>query len=303
MIERVNHPHFKLHMDVKAQSAETGTTVPELIRRYARRAGHFHAQDVNLKGPGMGDVDFGPIMQALVASGYDRWVSVEVFDFSPGAEETARQSIACLKQALYVRVPRCHGSLLAARLTRRLRVPERFPVLPFGRIDVDRVAGLDVAGQDAVALHLADPVGARAEAGHVETPVPSVEVLLAGGAHGQQLAGSRGRLCRRRPATGLRVLRVAAESPAAGGLGQRREQDERLLGTGEIEDDVAAGERGAGRRGWAARRRRRVRRRGFAAGSRRGSVVADRRSGCANTDRGGAGGGPVGVRVDLPFSA
>ena len=48
----------------------------------------------------MGDVDFGPILKALVDSGYDRWVSVEVFDFSPGAEETARQSIACLKREL-----------------------------------------------------------------------------------------------------------------------------------------------------------------------------------------------------------
>ncbi len=100
MIARVNHPHFKLHMDVKAQSAEPSTTVPELIARHARVAGHFHAQDVNLRGPGMGAVDFGPIMKALVASGYDRWVSVEVFDYTPGAEETARQSIACLRGAL-----------------------------------------------------------------------------------------------------------------------------------------------------------------------------------------------------------
>jgi sugar phosphate isomerase/epimerase len=100
LIARVAHPHFKLHLDVKAQSGETGATVPELIARYARHAGHFHAQDVNLRGPGMGAVDFGPIMNALVASQYDRWVSVEVFDYSPGAEETARQSIACLKHAL-----------------------------------------------------------------------------------------------------------------------------------------------------------------------------------------------------------
>ncbi len=100
LISAVNHPHFKLHLDVKAQSGETGTSVPELIRRHARNAGHFHAQDVNLRGPGMGSVDFRPIVQALVDSGYDRWVSVEVFDYSPGAEETARQSIACLQDAL-----------------------------------------------------------------------------------------------------------------------------------------------------------------------------------------------------------
>jgi sugar phosphate isomerase/epimerase len=100
LIARVAHPHFKLHMDVKAQSGEPVGTVPELIARHAARAGHFHAQDVNLRGPGMGAVDFGPILKALVQSGYDRWVSVEVFDFSPGAEETARQSIECLRREL-----------------------------------------------------------------------------------------------------------------------------------------------------------------------------------------------------------
>jgi sugar phosphate isomerase/epimerase len=100
LIRRVGHPRLRLHMDVKAQSSEVGTTVPDLIRRHASQAGHFHAQDVNLRGPGMGDVDFRPIMDALVASGYDRWVSVEVFDFSPGAEETARRSFSCLSHLL-----------------------------------------------------------------------------------------------------------------------------------------------------------------------------------------------------------
>jgi sugar phosphate isomerase/epimerase len=100
IIDQVDDPHFKLHLDVKAQSSESDTTVPELIRRYASIAGHFHAQDINLRGPGMGDVDFGPIIKALVEARYNRWVSVEVFDFSPGAQQTARQSIACLKASL-----------------------------------------------------------------------------------------------------------------------------------------------------------------------------------------------------------
>jgi sugar phosphate isomerase/epimerase len=100
LIAQINHPRVKLHMDVKAQSFDPGGTVPDLIARHAVRAGHFHAQDTNLRGPGMGSVDFGPILRALVASGYDRWVSVEVFDFAPGAVETAAQSIACLRRAL-----------------------------------------------------------------------------------------------------------------------------------------------------------------------------------------------------------
>ncbi|RUL88331.1 sugar phosphate isomerase/epimerase family protein [Tautonia sociabilis] len=100
LIDRVGHPRVTLHLDVKAMSSDPGGTVPDLIRAHGGVAGHFHANDPNLRGPGMGAVDFGPIMQALVASGYDRWVSVEVFDFSPGAEETARQSIETLRRTL-----------------------------------------------------------------------------------------------------------------------------------------------------------------------------------------------------------
>lgn len=99
-IERVGHPRLKLHMDVKAQSTEAGRTVPDLIAEYGPIAGHFHAQDPNLLGPGMGPVDFGPILRSLVESGYDRWVSVEVFDLAPGPEAIARASIATLRREL-----------------------------------------------------------------------------------------------------------------------------------------------------------------------------------------------------------
>ena len=99
-IDRIGHPRLKLHMDVKAQSSEPARTVPELIADYASRAGHFHAQDTNRLGPGMGSVDFGPILSSLVGSGYDRWVSVEVFDFTPGPEKIALESLECLKREL-----------------------------------------------------------------------------------------------------------------------------------------------------------------------------------------------------------
>jgi len=93
LVDAVGHPQFVLHLDVKAMSSEP-TPVPALIRRHAGRAGHFHVNDTNLKGPGAGDTDFVPIFQALGEARYDRWVSVEVFDFTPDPETIARESLA-----------------------------------------------------------------------------------------------------------------------------------------------------------------------------------------------------------------
>jgi sugar phosphate isomerase/epimerase len=99
LVGRVDHPNFALHLDVKAMSSEP-TPVIELIRRHGRAAGHFHANDANLRGPGFGDTDFVPIFQALHDVGYERWVSVEVFDYKPDPETIARQSIDYMKECL-----------------------------------------------------------------------------------------------------------------------------------------------------------------------------------------------------------
>jgi sugar phosphate isomerase/epimerase len=97
MIERINHPNFVLHLDVKAMASE-GVPIPDLIRRYARYTGHFHANDPNKRGPGFGEVDFVPIFQALKASAYGGWISVEVFDYSPDPETIARESIRYMRE-------------------------------------------------------------------------------------------------------------------------------------------------------------------------------------------------------------
>jgi sugar phosphate isomerase/epimerase len=50
----------------------------------------------------MGETDFVPIFEALLRSGYEGYVSVEVFDYSPGAETIARVSIETMRSALAV---------------------------------------------------------------------------------------------------------------------------------------------------------------------------------------------------------
>jgi sugar phosphate isomerase/epimerase len=97
ILDRIDDPHFVLHLDVKAMSAEQ-TPVCDLIRRYAHRTGHFHANDPNLRGPGFGAVDFKPIFKTLRESGYDGWVSVEVFDYSPDPETIARNSLRYMRE-------------------------------------------------------------------------------------------------------------------------------------------------------------------------------------------------------------
>ncbi len=97
VLDRLDHPSFVLHLDVKAMATEDAPAT-ELIRRYAARTGHFHANDPNRRGPGFGDADFVPIFRALREGGYGGWVSVEVFDYAPDPETIARESLRYMRE-------------------------------------------------------------------------------------------------------------------------------------------------------------------------------------------------------------
>lgn len=93
----VDSPHCKLHLDVKAMASEK-FAIPIIIENSKDWMVHFHANDPNLLGPGMGKVEFGEIIQTLHDIKYDGWVSIEVFKYEPSPMEIAEQSIAYLKK-------------------------------------------------------------------------------------------------------------------------------------------------------------------------------------------------------------
>ena len=100
LVEMVGDAHFCLHQDVKAMLGAERESIPVLIKKYAPHVGHFHVNDTNLLGPGMGETDFAPIFRALLESKYSGWVSVEVFDYSPGCETIARKSFEYMRATL-----------------------------------------------------------------------------------------------------------------------------------------------------------------------------------------------------------
>jgi sugar phosphate isomerase/epimerase len=98
LVRDVCSPAFQLHLDVKAMFGE-GRPVADTIRlEGGRSVAHVHVNDPNLRGPGMGELDFAPIAAALKDVGYDGYLSVEVFDYKPGPEATAVQSLETLRK-------------------------------------------------------------------------------------------------------------------------------------------------------------------------------------------------------------
>lgn len=99
LIREVSHPNFKLHLDVFSMLDE-GKPLPEIIRSGKEHLVHLHINDDNGLGPGFGKVDYQPIIKALKDIDYQGFLSVEVFDFSPGPERIATMSIQTINKVL-----------------------------------------------------------------------------------------------------------------------------------------------------------------------------------------------------------
>lgn len=99
LVDMIQSPSVRLHLDVKAMSSEA-IPIDQIVRDNAHYMIHFHANDANRLGPGMGEIDQRPIFKALKDIQYQGWVSVEVFDYSPGIEYILKQSWDGMQKAL-----------------------------------------------------------------------------------------------------------------------------------------------------------------------------------------------------------
>jgi sugar phosphate isomerase/epimerase len=68
-----------------------------LVERYFRLIRHIHVNETDGKHCGAGDYDFLPLLRTLKRLNYQGWISLEAFDFSPGPERVANESIRYLQ--------------------------------------------------------------------------------------------------------------------------------------------------------------------------------------------------------------
>jgi sugar phosphate isomerase/epimerase len=96
IVRQVNHPGLRTMFD-----SHNGVNEREphavLVDRYFDLIRHVHVNEMDGRHPGTGNYDFKPVLQVLARRGYSGWVSLEVFDFTSGADKIAADSIRFLQ--------------------------------------------------------------------------------------------------------------------------------------------------------------------------------------------------------------
>jgi sugar phosphate isomerase/epimerase len=96
IVRDINSPAVKTMFDTHNAVEET-TPHAELVDRYFDVIRHVHVNEMDGSHCGRGDYDFKPVLATLKRRGYSGWVSLEAFDFTPGAETIANESLRYLE--------------------------------------------------------------------------------------------------------------------------------------------------------------------------------------------------------------
>jgi len=98
-VERIGHPAIQMMFDFHNTADET-ESLDVLVKRHFDHIYHVHIQEMDGQYLGMGTAadDFLATFQVLKDLNYDRWISLEVFDFSPGGRTIAQESMRVMKE-------------------------------------------------------------------------------------------------------------------------------------------------------------------------------------------------------------
>jgi sugar phosphate isomerase/epimerase len=96
--ERVNAPSIGLNFDV-GHAYCVKEDLPRAIAKLAPHIRHYHLEDIadtrvhHHLVPGMGAIDFAEVIAAIRKTGYDRWLTVELYPFTDDPDAAARRAL------------------------------------------------------------------------------------------------------------------------------------------------------------------------------------------------------------------
>jgi sugar phosphate isomerase/epimerase len=97
IVKQINSPAVRTMFDTH-NAVDEKEAHAILVDRYFNLIRHVHVNEMDGRHPGTGTYDFKPLFEVLQRRGYDHWVSLEAFDFTPGAEKVAADSLRFIEQ-------------------------------------------------------------------------------------------------------------------------------------------------------------------------------------------------------------
>jgi len=100
--ERLNAPSIGLNFDV-GHAFCVKEDLPRAIAKLATHIRHYHVEDIAASRvhhhlvPGTGAIDFVEVIKAIRKTGYDGWVTVELYPFLEDPDAAARSALSILR--------------------------------------------------------------------------------------------------------------------------------------------------------------------------------------------------------------
>jgi len=99
IVDQVNSPAVRTMFD-SHNAADESQPHAALADRYFDLIRHVHINELDGRHPGTGSYDFKPVLDVLRRRGYGHWVSLEAFDFTPGSEKIANDSLRFIEREI-----------------------------------------------------------------------------------------------------------------------------------------------------------------------------------------------------------
>jgi len=102
IVHEIGNPGLQTMIDCSAAGRSETQSVPELIHQWMPSGAirHIHLNDANRRGPGEGEMKFGPIVAALREVGYGGIAAIEPFIYEPDGPTCAARAIGYMRGAI-----------------------------------------------------------------------------------------------------------------------------------------------------------------------------------------------------------